>query len=327
MARQPLPFTLFLFALLGLASFPPAVDSQTPDRRSTARSGKASQPAAVPPVQRTPVHRLPALIDRVYVEGASARQALEWWSTTTAIPIVVNWSRLELEGFDSEAQINLRLQRVPAHTVLKLILGQFSPDEELIVEPSPWYIEIMTREQALHRSEVRIYDISDLLHFVPNFDDTPSFDLQAALSNTSSGGGGRGGRGGRGSNGGGLFGDSSRQEKREPRIAGAERAEALIQSIRQTIEPEIWQAHGGQYASIRYYHRRLIVNAPPFVHRQIGMTSTAVGRSARRAHREVGKAPTSTSTRKRGFASNRHSPGGVAGIHRASATSNVSSIR
>jgi len=49
-------------------------------------------------------------------------------------------------------------------------------------------------------------------------------------------------------------------------------------SIRETIEPEIWQQLGGQHASIKFFNGRLIVKAPRYVHEQIGIPA-AGGRS------------------------------------------------
>ena len=45
----------------------------------------------------------------------------------------------------------------------------------------------MTKEQANKESVVRVYDIQDLISRIPNFKG-PEFDLNQALSNTSSGG-------------------------------------------------------------------------------------------------------------------------------------------
>lgn len=46
-------------------------------------------------------------------------------------------------------------------------------------------------------------------------------------------------------------------------------AERMAHVIRNTIEPEIWRAHGGDIASIRASNGQLVVNAPIYIHRQI----------------------------------------------------------
>ena len=262
-----------------------------------------------------PADRMQGPIGPVHIEGISAREAIDWWSSTTRIPVVIHWAQMESEGLDPENKINIRLRRAPGHIVLKLILRQFSQDTDLVVEPTPWYIEVVTKEQALRNSVVRVYDIGDLLHHVPNFGDVPSFDLQSALENTNNGSGtGRSNGGGKG-NGSGLFGDSSRddRERAEPEDSRAERAESLVRTMRETIEPDIWQAHGGQFASIRYYQRRLIVKAPPFVHRQIGLTKLRAGRPAHHrrqtspAQRVYRAASPQSPIARRGVAGIRHS--------------------
>ncbi len=124
----------------------------------------------------------------------------------------------------------------------------------------------MTKRQANMRPVLRVYDVSDMVMRIPNFTNAPRLDLNEALSNTNSGGSGGTGGGGGSS---GLFTDEDETEEDVP--TKQENGEDLADLIRNTIEPEIWQANGGAYASVRYYDGRLIVNAPMYVHQQIGI--------------------------------------------------------
>ena len=231
-------------------------------------------------------HRMQMRVDRLDLTAVTAREAMDTWSAATNIPLVVHWPALEAEGVDPESEVSLSLRGVPAGVLLKLILNQFAVDVKFIIERTPWYVEVLTREHALRNPVIRIYDINDLLHEVPNFDRAPSFDLSEALSNTNSGGGG-GGRNSGGSGGGGnsgsngIFGDTDRDDERRERPSRADRAGDIMQLLRDTIEPDIWIENGGQYCSIRYYDGRLIVNAPLYVHRLIGAPAVRSNAPAR----------------------------------------------
>ncbi len=218
------------------------------------------------------------IIQEVNIEAVPAKQAFQWWSLTTGVPLVMNWSALEVEGVDANTLITLRLRSVPADQLLRLMLQRVTPElTTLMYNTTPWYTEVMTRRQALKRSVVRVYVIEDLLLTIPRFENTQEFDLNSALSNTSSGG----------SAGPGVAQSSTSifdkdQRDREPVKSKEERGEDLAQIIRDTIEPTIWIGNGGEYGSVRYFSGRLIVSAPEFVHQQIGIPSVSGTRAARR---------------------------------------------
>lgn len=225
----------------------------------------------------TPEQLLRATLTNVDLNEVPARLALEMWSLQTDVPLVINWNALESEGIDTEAPVTLNLRRVPAETALKLILRQMNPqplgDDKLVLQSTQWYVQVLTRGEALRNSVTKMYFIGDLLMEIPNFEG-PEFDLNNALSNTNSGGSNGGGGGGGG--GGDLFGDDNDQPE-EDTLSTAERAERIADLIRDTIEPEIWKANGGEYASVRYFRGMLVVSAPEFVHEQIGVPTTGPG--------------------------------------------------
>jgi hypothetical protein len=103
----------------------------------------------------------------------------------------------------------------------------------------------------------------------PNFDNAPKMDL---TSITSGGGSSSGGGGGQSD----LF---EQVDEEGTNLTKAEQGARLAQIIRDTIEPDIWRANGGQYATITYWNEMLIIRAPAYVHRQIG-GSTAVPNAA-----------------------------------------------
>lgn len=215
--------------------------------------------------QQSIAARLRRPVEAVDLQAVEAREAFLWWSRTTGIPLVMDWEALALEGVNPTAPITIELQNVPADRLLELLLRTTSDFTEFIYEIEPGFVQVMTKPQANRHPVVRVYDVRDLVVEIPTFDNAPSFSLTDALSNTSSGGGGSGG----GSEG--LFGDEDEDDEDEEQLTTQERGEQLAELVRTTIEPTIWQANGGDAASIRYFNGRLVVRAPRYVQRQIGI--------------------------------------------------------
>lgn len=238
------------------------------------------QQAAQQQVQLQSVQRkLHSVIGPVRFENQSARNAIDWWSKTTGISIVLHWKNMQNQGIEEDAPIHLNLNRVPANLVLQIILSQMAPPEtHLIFEPTPWYVHIMTRTDALKRPVTRVYYMGDLLVNIRDFNKAPKFNLESALGSGGSSSGKSGSSSG--SSGNSLFGgddddddddDDDNSSSSSSRSRSKENmAYDIAQLIRDSIEPDIWFENGGQYGSIRYYEGRLIVNAAPFVQRQIG---------------------------------------------------------
>lgn len=239
-------------------------------------------------IRATPAQLMRETLTNVDYDAIPGRLALEIWSNQTQVPLVVNWNSLEAQGVDTTTPITLKLNRVPAELILKLIIDQMHPDpiadDELLVDVQQWYVRVGTKRDALRRSTTKIYFIGDLLMSIPNFDKAPKFDLNEALSNTSSGGSNSGGGGGKG-----LFGGNDEvEEEREP--SKLEKAEKIMDMIRDTIEPGIWLDQGGEYASVRYLNGMLIVKAPQFVHEQIGVPFSNSSKRTSRSSKTVSKA-------------------------------------
>lgn len=246
------------------------------DRIEQARRDRGSQ-AAPPDAPPTPADRMRDIVDIVTIEEASARRALQWWSTTTHIPLVIDWDALQDEGIDPQQPMNLRLANVPAGQLLGILLTQLAPRVELMYEVTPWYVQVTTKQQANRNLVLRVYIVEDLVMAVPNFEG-PTFDLNDALSNTSSGGSTPGSRGGgNAGGGGGLFPDDTDMND-QATTTKAERGDQLATTVMETIEPQLWIDVPG--ASVKYFNARLIVNAPRYVHDQIGMRSVGGSRPA-----------------------------------------------
>lgn len=278
MKHLPALATLSLIGLVGLPTLAQS-RSEKVDRLTSALAGAANEgrteytSTAGQQSRATPAQLMRQTLANVDYDQMPGRLALEAWSVQTGVPMVVNWAALENAGIDQDTPVTLKLSRVPADQVLRLIVQQLNPDplgddDTLILDVQQWYVRVITKREALRKSVTRMYFIGDLLMTIPNFDNAPKFDLNDALSNTSSGG--SNGRGGGGS-GQGLFGNTNDTQRQEPRLSKTDQAEQLADIIRNSIEPDIWQANGGEYASVRYYRGMLVVKAPEFVHEQIGI--------------------------------------------------------
>lgn len=236
----------------------------TSDTSGAARAEEADHRPILP--------RLADRVDPVKIE-APAKDAFTWWSRTTGIPLVVNWNALQEQGVDPDTRIDLDLRNVPAGQLLGLLMKQASVEHPLIFEAGPYYIEIMTRDEANKRLVLRSYDIADLLHesgeiSVPSFDISNAFESGQSrdrnrTSSSSSGG----------SDNGSLFGDddggSSSSSQRAKTKSPEDRGEEIARIIRDTVEPDVWRENGGN-ASIRFFQGKLLINAPLYVHSQIG---------------------------------------------------------
>ncbi|MCE9592003.1 MAG: hypothetical protein K8S99_15960 [Planctomycetes bacterium] len=218
-----------------------------------------AEPLSADPERRTIDDRLRDTVDPVSIKSATAKEAFAWWSRTTGISLVIDWAAMEREGVSADTPITLELNNVPAGQLLALIMQQASGEQKLIYEKTPWYLSVMTKAQANKSLVLRIYDIGDMVMETRQHVQPPRFDLGAVLSS----GGGAGG-----SSSHSIFEDRSREE---PEPSGSDRGEDIARLIRDTVEPDIWVENGGQVASCKYYHGRLIVNAPLYVHAQIGL--------------------------------------------------------
>ncbi|MBB6428832.1 hypothetical protein [Algisphaera agarilytica] len=200
--------------------------------------------------------------------GVGVKQALADWSKKTQVPLVIDWEAMEIDGVDPDLEVDIELEDVRADTVLLVLMDSMSEELRFIAETHGWGVHLRSRIRANQDVITRVYDVRDLLVDVPNFDDAPRLSLTDALSNTSSGGG---------SSPSGIFDVEEFSEEDRP-LTKRERGELLVQLVRDTIEPDIWLEHGGEFSRARYSNGQMIVRAPLYVHVQIGRPAIALDR-------------------------------------------------
>jgi uncharacterized membrane protein YgcG len=207
---------------------------------------------------------LNSVLPATNLDNVSLSDAIDFLRDVSGANIHVNWRALEGIGVGKDAQVNVKLRSVTLRKVLDLVVSEAGAGSALTYYIDQGVIEVTTRELADKDQFTRVYPIQDLIVEVPDFVG-PDFNI----TNNNSGGGGRGGGGGGGSSifGGGSGGSGGSQD--EKTMTRAERADALIEVITSTIQPEIWQVNGGS-AAIRFFNGSLIVTAPRSVHEALG---------------------------------------------------------
>jgi len=194
------------------------------------------------------------------LDNVSIADAIDFLRDVTGANIHVNWKALEGVGVGKDTQVNCRLRGVSMRKVLDLIIGEAGAGTQLAYFIDQGVIEVTTRELADKDLLVKIYPVDDLISDTPDFTNAPDFNI--SQNNT----GGRGGGGG----GQSLFGGNTSSQNDQQNTSGPQqRAQALIEIITSTVQPEVWDVNGGP-AAIRFFQGSLIVTAPRSVHEALG---------------------------------------------------------
>jgi len=166
------------------------------------------------------------------------------------------------DGLDPEVTITINAKNMSALRLLELVLDQAARDSftENTWQMTPWgSIEVGPKSLLNRRQRVEIYDISDLLLDLPDYEDAPQIDLQNVLQSNSGGGGGGQSP---------FSGNLNDTNNNDTRDLDAKRDEiiGLIESI---VEPDQWQDNGGDGASITIFQNSLVIRGADYIHRQI----------------------------------------------------------
>jgi hypothetical protein len=184
--------------------------------------------------------------------------AIQFLRDVADVNVDVNWKALEAANVSKDAIVNINLHDVTVAKVLDLALAQAGPGDLLT-----WYVdgnvvEVTSRQLADSKMITVVYDVTDLIQPVTQFD--PTINSTGGTAQVSGGGGG-GGSSSAISSGGttASAGGSSQMQQ----------AQNLITLIEKLIRPEIWRDNGGQ-ASMDFLNGHLIVTAPRSVQEAIG---------------------------------------------------------
>ncbi len=252
--RRPSSYrTVSMLALAGLISTPAIAQSSTTANEAGAPAQYAStstRPEAVtlsrmmkPITADFQDLTLKAVMDYI-VQQTEANLEIFWMDDRTGM------------GLDPEQTISLKVENLPAITVLERVLAKAEDafgggNNWQMTEWGEMQVGPTSRLNRYNRTE--IYDINDLLLVLPEYPDVPTIDLQQALQ-SSQGGGGQS-----------PFQDQGDQQPEEEDIKV--RAEEIVNLIQDLVEPDHWIEN--TRGSIRYFKGTIIVRAPDYVHRGI----------------------------------------------------------
>lgn len=214
-------------------------------------------------------HQLNQTLPEVHFDGVALNDAIDFLRDVSGANISVNWKALAETGVTPDGTITLKLRSVSLRKALDLILSEAGGGDKLGFSVDEGVIEIATREIIDSKMYTRVYPIEDLIMIIPDFDDAPDFSLTSQTSGSQGGSGGAGGAGGGGSSGGLFGGNTSQNSNKEVVKSKTERANDLMDLIRNIVQPDVWVENGGK-AAIRYWNGNLIVTAPRSVQEAIG---------------------------------------------------------
>lgn len=223
-----------------------------------------SDPLVVQMQQQTAA-RLLTPVERLELDGQSLRDVVRFIAELTQADLTPLWiTDRRPDGLDPEAQITLKARDTTALGLLEMVLDRADREAgRSDVEASTWQFtryggfEFGPRPLLNRRQRLAIYDVQDLLFIVPDYDEIPDFDLNSVVSQAGQGGGG----------GGQSPFQSTDQDPERP--TQEELVEELIDVIQRFVEPDQWEAAGGDGGSIEFYRGALMVRGADYIHRQL----------------------------------------------------------
>jgi hypothetical protein len=219
----------------------------------TAAAARAAQPTTLDVLNQ----RLPD----VSVRDMPLDQVVDFLAELTHLSIVVRWQTLADIGIPRDQPISLQAKNLRLSQVLWLLMNEAGGGDVKLAYRASGTLLVLSTEQDLGREVLTcVYDVSDLLARIPNAA-RQGMDL---------------GQIAQGDSGGGVAIDfpapPERTDGDTPGNSSARATaemQALIELIRETIEPDTWAGQGGN-GTIRAFRTLLVIRNTLLVHQQIG---------------------------------------------------------
>ena len=214
-------------------------------------------------------------VDGVQWDGQTFSDVIDWLRAQAAdvgkISIVPRWRALEVESVDSDSEVTLKMSNVTVKEVLDETLDQLSDLDPITYVGSGNVLRISTKSDFDKKLFVRVYDLSDLMLRIKDFQGSPQIDLQQQQQNTGGGGGGSNGQAQvqsmfQGSGGGGSNDDDNEEDSEEE---DQQRADEIMNTIKLVVEPNSWTDNGG-LGSMAVLNKQLLVLNTLSVHEVLG---------------------------------------------------------
>ncbi len=238
--------------------------SATPILAQTSTPSAAALAPTTTQLKRDNLRKMMRQVPDINFQDHRLEDVLSFITEITGADIEVIWiDDKSVDGLDKDSLVTLKAKRVSALKLLEMVLEKVGSEAAIYSGGNTWQmtewgsIECGPKELLAKRARLEIYPINDLLWEIPDYEESPTIDLQSVLQSSQGGGGGQS-----------PFSNVQQNQDRDRRSKD-ERAQDIVDIIEALVEPETWLSGGGT-ATIRYFQSNLLVRAPDFVHRQLG---------------------------------------------------------
>lgn len=207
-------------------------------------------------------------ISEVRYEQTELESAINQLKELSGIEIQPRWDKLEGADVRRDTPITMHAKDLSFKQVIWMLMKAAAGSSDLtLAYRMSGNLLILSTEEDLGKDVItRVYDVADLLLQISNLP-MPSMDTSQGLSTGAQGGGG----------GQSIFGQGSQQQQTQQQTTTPGQAspemKALIDLIKETIEPDTWSdGKGGPGAPghIREWRHQLIITNTIMVHQKIG---------------------------------------------------------
>lgn len=202
--------------------------------------------AADPPPSTTPTTRpsaLDSVIPELQFDSVPLEESLDMLADKTHANIVVNWPAIEAAGVSRKTPIRVHLWNVPLHTALSVVLQVASNKIELSYAMQEGLIHVSTADDIEGVKTTRVYNIRDMM------ESDAAYRMSHPSPSTSNP-------------------PIANQTSPVLAVDYDDIAGGYLDAIQSGVEPDTWKPNGGTNV-ITALGGRLVVTAPPHIHRQI----------------------------------------------------------
>jgi hypothetical protein len=209
-------------------------------------------------------------IAEVRYEQTELEPAINQLKELSGVEIQPRWDKLEGADVRRDTPITMHAKDLTFKQVIWMLMKAAAGSSDLtLAYRMSGNLLILSTEEDLGKDVItRVYDVADLLLQVSDMP-MPSNDSSQGLSTSGQGSGGGGGSS--------IFGQGSQQQQTQQQTTTPGQAspemKALIDLIKETIEPDTWSdGKGGPGAPghIREWRKQLIITNTILVHQKIG---------------------------------------------------------
>ncbi len=202
-------------------------------------------------------------LPEVTVRDLPFTQVMDFIADLTRLNIVVRWQTIEDAGIPRDKPLSIHVKNLRLAQVLWLVMNEAGgTDVKLAYRASGTLLVLSTAEDLDREMVTKVYDVSDLLARVRSADRTPAIKPPQGAPDDSNT----------------IFDEPrTRSYPPEPSEVGSTgqtpEMRDLIALIRDTIEPDSWNEHGG-LGTIHSYRGLLVIRNTLLVHQRIGGYAT-----------------------------------------------------